>query len=165
MVFCNVFCSAEAARVVEVLQGGERAADDPLCGVDYPLKLLPICIGAAGIPDCNGVGQQTFHSKAVEDHQQLLPQVVPPQHPQEVKTLLCLRNDHCVVCSPCEISRDDGTEEFECLDSLYTVSIEVEGGRVRPVLPEVQDDSFVLVVFSARFLAEHHAVSFRISSQ
>lgn len=96
---------SESCKKSETWQ--ERTADDPLCRVTYPLKSLPVCIGAAGIPDCDAVCRQTFHGKkAAEDRRQLVLQDVSPRHPQEVKTLLCLR---CSVCSPHEISRDDGS--------------------------------------------------------
>lgn len=94
MVLRNVFCSAVAARVVEVLQRGEGTANDPLCGKNYPLNLLPICIGAAGITGCDAVYQQTLHRRVV-DHQQLILKFVSPQHPQEIKMLLCLLNECC----------------------------------------------------------------------
>lgn len=75
MVLCNVFCSAEAVRVVEVLQQGEGTASDSLCGQNYPLNSLPVCTGAAGITDCDAVYQQTLHRRVV-DHQQLVLKVV-----------------------------------------------------------------------------------------
>lgn len=117
MVLCNVFCSAEAVR--EVLQQGERTASDPLCGKNYPLNSLPICIGAADITDCDAVCQQTLHRRVVA-HQQLVLTIVSPQHPQEIKMLLCLLNGCCSLGSPCEVSRDYGSEEFESLGPLYT---------------------------------------------
>lgn len=47
---------------------------------------------------------------AVSDGQQLLLQIVPPQHPQGVKALLGLLDNRCGVFSPGEISGDDGIE-------------------------------------------------------
>lgn len=93
MVLCNVFCSAVAARVVEFLQQGEGTANDPLCGKNYTRNSLPICIGAAGITDCDAVYQQTLRRRVV-DHQQLALKVVSPQQPQEIKMLLCLLNEY-----------------------------------------------------------------------
>ncbi len=53
VVFFNVQSSAEASRVVEVLQRGKRTASDPLHGVDDPLYSLPLCLSTAAIPYCD----------------------------------------------------------------------------------------------------------------
>ena len=59
----------EAAGAVDVLQGGERAADDPLGRLHHPLEgcLLRLC--AAWEPHTNAVGEDTFHRAAIVRHQ------------------------------------------------------------------------------------------------
>lgn len=117
---------------MEVLWGGEWTSDDPL-------EHLLICICTAGVPHCNAISQQVFNGGMVENQQQLLPQIVPPQYPQEVETLLCRFDDGSGICSPGEVSGDEGTEEFEGVDSFYTVSIYEKGRGVCLLFPEVQD--------------------------
>ena len=58
-VLNDVLSSAEAPGGVDVRQGGERAANNPLRCSDYPLKPLPVCGSAAPIPGGNTVRQQS----------------------------------------------------------------------------------------------------------
>lgn len=59
-VLYNILGSAEAAAVVQVQDGGGA--------VITILQPLPFCFCAAGVPHCDGVGQQTLDGEAVEGH-------------------------------------------------------------------------------------------------
>ncbi len=104
-------------------------------------EVLFVHFSAAGLPHRYAVSQQALNRTAVEGYQQLSIQVGLPEHPQEVQSLLCLLNDCCGVCSPRKVSRDKDTEEFECLDPLHTLTIDVKGGGVYSVLPEIKGDN------------------------
>ena len=43
IIFQDAACPLKTASVVEVLQGGERVANDFLGSFDDPLKCLPVC--------------------------------------------------------------------------------------------------------------------------
>ena len=49
-----------------------------------------------------------------------------------------------MVRGPGEVSRDDGAQELEGLDPLYTDTVDVEGSWVCAVPPEVDDDFLCL---------------------
>ena len=60
-VFGDGCCSAEAAGGVDVHQGGERAANDFLCCLDYSVQPLPVCSSTAAIPDSDAICQQALY--------------------------------------------------------------------------------------------------------
>ena len=100
-----------------------------------------------------------FQCRICRRSQQLALQVVPPEHPQEVNSLLGLL-DHCRgVCGPGEVSRDENAQVFKGLDLLHTGTVNVKRCEVSPFLSEVMI-SFVFVVFRSRLFDEHQAVSF-----
>lgn len=68
--------SAEAAWQVDVLQGGERTADDLLHRLDHPLEPQALCFSAEVEPHCDAVGRDALDSWAVESYQQPLVYVV-----------------------------------------------------------------------------------------
>ena len=68
-VLPDVSGPAETTGVIDGSQGRQRAADDFLCGVCYPLHSLPVGLRAAGAPHC--VGQQALDGGKVEGHWQL----------------------------------------------------------------------------------------------
>ena len=70
-VLGNVVSSAEARGGVDVHQGGERTANDPLCCFDCPLKPRSVCLSAAHVPGGDTVRQQAPDGRAVEGQQQL----------------------------------------------------------------------------------------------
>lgn len=80
----------------------------------------------------------------VEGHQELLSDVILPEHSQKVQMLLCLLDDSHGVCSPGEFGRDRGAQKSEGLDPIHAVAIDVKRGRICPVLPKVQDDLLCL---------------------
>lgn len=67
---CVIFQEAahplKTARVVEVLWGEERVADDILGSFDDPLKCLFVCDGAAGEPQKDPVGERTQRNSGKE---------------------------------------------------------------------------------------------------
>lgn len=54
----------------DVFQGGQRASDDYLCGVDDPLKSSPVCCWAACEPHWDTVCHHSLDGGVVEDHLQ-----------------------------------------------------------------------------------------------
>jgi len=80
----DVASSAEAPGGVDVHQGRERTANDPLCCFDCPLKPRSVCLSAAPVPGGETVRQQALNGQAVEGQQQLTVQIVPPEDSQEV---------------------------------------------------------------------------------
>ena len=65
-------CLPEAAGTVQVLQGGEGAADDLLGRGDDPLERLPLRDCAAGKPHHHAVCEDALYGATVERHQQFL---------------------------------------------------------------------------------------------
>ena len=88
-VSCDGLCFPEAARSGEVLQVGQRAADDLLGSVYDPLHRLPVPSCGACEPHTQAVCY-ALHRGVIEGQQQLCVQVVLPEDAQEVKPLLSL---------------------------------------------------------------------------
>ena len=139
---------------MDVLQGGEGAADDSLCDVDHSVELLAFCLSAAGEPHHDAVRQNGLNGGAVEGHCQFLANVVLPEHSQEVQALLCLFNDSCGVCRPGEVGRAHGAQEGEGVEPLYAVSVDVEWVQICPVLSEVQNDLLGLCCVQSQVVSQ-----------
>ena len=86
----SVFYLLEAPRTVQLLQCGERAAGDLLCSFNDPLKSCPLAHCAAAVPHACTVSLGALNAAPIKGHQQSLGDVVFPQNPQEVQSLLGL---------------------------------------------------------------------------
>lgn len=60
-VLNDILCSAEAPSGINVRQGGERAADDPMRCFDCPLKPHSVCLSAAAVPRRDTVCQPALN--------------------------------------------------------------------------------------------------------
>ncbi len=140
VVFFNVLSSAEAAGVVKVLQRGKRAANDPLR-----------CWWSAVFPSflpqysCNTI---LLYSMSAGSPLQSDRRSPPAASPLGRSSLTLSRSEGAAVPSwwllcvgwSFEVCWDDCAQEYECLNPLYTVSIDVEGSRVCPVPSKIKDD-------------------------
>lgn len=93
-------------------------------------------------PRCNTVLQYTLYGGSVEGNQQLLLQIVLPEHSQEVESLLSPLHHHCGVGSPGQFIIDLHTHEFRGVDPFHTDATDVKRGRVCSKFPKVQDEFF-----------------------
>lgn len=80
----------ELAGTVHMFQGGERAAHDILGRGDDPLNCFPLRYSPATKPHTNTVCYDALYGASVKRHKQIFSQMVLPEYPQEVKSLLCL---------------------------------------------------------------------------
>ena len=85
---------------------------------DHSLESLPLGFDPVREPHCETGGQDAPHGRAVEGHHQHLTDVIFPEHPQEMQTLLCcLDESGDVVCKPGKVSR------LESVDPLHAVTM------------------------------------------
>ena len=68
--------------------------------------------------------------------------VIPPEHSEEVDSLLCSLDGHRGVGSPGEVLGDEDSQEFEGLYPLHADLIYAVGPGQRCISPEVLDDLF-----------------------
>ena len=96
-----------AAGGVNVHQGGERAADDLLCSLNYPLKPLSAMVQLPYHVVMQYVSRLSMNG-AVEGQQEVGVQVVLPEDPQEVQPLLSLLDDRSRRCQRRRGRRETG---------------------------------------------------------
>ncbi|KAF1381124.1 hypothetical protein PFLUV_G00171270 [Perca fluviatilis] len=108
----------------DVPQGGGRAATD----LNSCVEPLPVCPGAAALPDCDPVRQQALHGPALEGQQQVGVQLGLPEDPQEVEPLLSLLDERWDVVCPGDVSGAKDSEKPEGVDPLHTLAVGVQGG-------------------------------------
>ena len=75
---------------MNVTQAWKRRTDNPLCRFSHPLQILPLCISAAGIPDCAGISQDTLDGRTVKVDKQVLWKSTALQFPQKEEAFLGL---------------------------------------------------------------------------
>lgn len=78
--------SSETVWQLDVLQSGERTADDLMRHLDHPLEPQSLCFSTLGEPHCDVGGQDIFNGRTVEVYQQLLVYVVLPKPPRPGST-------------------------------------------------------------------------------
>lgn len=66
---------------------------------NYSLQGFSFCRGAVCVPCCEAVCKYALNGCLLDGHQQLPLGVVPPEHSQEIESLLCFL--HCCSCVGC----------------------------------------------------------------
>ena len=75
---------------MDVTQAWKWRADDPLRRLSHPLQIFPLCIRAAGVPDCASIGQDTLDSRTIKVTEQVPWKSTAFQFPQEEEAFLGL---------------------------------------------------------------------------
>ncbi len=139
-ITCNAEGFAGEMGAVDVLEGGERDANDLLNCSHYPLKGLAAGRVAGAIPHSYAASQNALDGASVEGAHDGGRGSGSSEFAEEVEMLLCFLGQCCSVVGPGEVLCDVYTQELGAAHSLHGRTIDGQRSMQRVHSPEVNNN-------------------------